>query len=50
MEYTVIFPSGRIMTFHIKAVAEMYAKTMESKPGHLITPEMLKTFERMANV
>jgi hypothetical protein len=48
--YTVIFASGRIMTFHIKAVAEMYANTMESKRGHLITPEMVKTFERMASV
>lgn len=47
--YTVIFPSGRIMTFHIKAVAEMYAQTLESKRGHLITPEMTEVFKRMAN-
>jgi hypothetical protein len=48
--YTVIFPSGRIMTFYVKAVAEMYAKTMESKPGQLITPEILNTMKRMQNV
>ena len=48
--YTVIFPSGRIMPFYVKAVAEMYAKTMESKPGFLVTPEMTETFKRMSNV
>ena len=48
--YTVIFPSGRIMTFHIESVARMYAKTMESKPGQLITPEILNTLKRMQNV
>mgnify|MGYP000057572480 FL=1 len=48
--YTVIFPSGRIMTFHIESVARMYAQTMESKPGQLITPEILNTLKRMQNV
>jgi hypothetical protein len=48
--YTVIFPSGRIMTFYVESVARMYAKTMESKPGMLITPQILNTLKRMQNV
>ncbi len=48
--YTVIFPSGRIMTFYVESVARMYAKTMESKPGLLITPQILNTLKRMQNV
>ncbi len=47
MKYTVIFRSGRVETFYVKEVAQMYARTYR---GTLITPQMLETFERMANV
>lgn len=45
--YTVIFPSGKVEVFSVKAAAEMFAKAYR---GALITPEMVKTFERMSNV
>ncbi len=47
MQYTVIIPNGRVMTFYIRAVAETYAKAYR---GTLITPEMLTVFKRMSNV
>lgn len=45
--YTVIFPSGRVEVFSVKACAETFARAYR---GHLITPEMLNVFKRMSNV
>lgn len=45
--YTVIYPNGKVMTFTVAAVAELYAK---NNRGVLITPQMVKMYERMANV
>ena len=38
MDYTLILPSGKIMTFYIKHVAEMY-KSING--GTLVTKEIL---------
>jgi hypothetical protein len=45
--YTVIFPSGKIEVFSVRAAAETFARAYR---GHLITPEMLNVFKRMSNV
>lgn len=45
--YTVIFPSGKVEVFSVRAAAETFARAYR---GFLITPEMVKVFERMANV
>lgn len=45
--YTVIIPNGKIMTFTVEACARIYAKAYR---GTLITPQMVDTFKRMANV
>lgn len=42
--YTVIFPSGKVLTFTVKAVAETYAKAYK---GCLIDVNVMK---RMSNV
>lgn len=55
--YTVIFPTGRVMTFHVKAVAELYARNHR---GTLVdlqdmalekvknNPTILEVIQRMA--
>lgn len=40
MSYTVIFPTGKVMTFYVKGVAELYASLHK---GTLVTPEVLDT-------
>lgn len=39
MEYTVIYPNGKVMTFYVRAVAEMYALINN---GTLVTNEVLE--------
>ena len=40
MRYTVIFPTGKVMTFYVKSVAELYASLHR---GTLVTAEILNT-------
>jgi hypothetical protein len=42
MQYTLITKSGKVMQFHIKAVAELY-QTLNG--GVVITPQVLKIQE-----
>lgn len=37
MTYTVIYPNGKVMTFYVKAVAELYASINK---GVLVTDEV----------
>jgi hypothetical protein len=39
MEYTVIFANGKVMTFYVRAVAELYAAINN---GTLVTNEVLE--------
>jgi hypothetical protein len=53
MKYTVIFPSGRVMTFTVKAVAETYAKAyrgtlcQDRKTGEYYNPQ--EQFDKLLN-
>ena len=38
MSYTVIFPTGKVMTFYIKGVAELYASLHK---GTLVSQETM---------
>ena len=44
MNYTVIIPNGKVMSFYIKSVAETYARAYK---GTLIDVNVMK---RMSNV
>ena len=43
MSYTLILPTGKILQFYVKSVAELYKKT---HGGVLVTNEILKDYER----
>jgi hypothetical protein len=47
MNYTVIIPNGKVMTFFLESVARTYAKAYR---GTLITPELFNVMKRMSNV
>jgi len=53
MKYTVIFPSGKVMTFTVKAVAETYAQAyrgtlcQDRKTGEYYNPQ--EKFDELLN-